>query len=102
MEKQHQTVKINATLDVTYEVDGALFGHDPKKAIEQAIAIGQYDFEGTGDVYDFSIHELHEKGFPFTRDYLHQYGNPQSASHLEYSLPIEAIQALNSKKNVSL
>ena len=101
MEKQNQTVKINATLDVTYEVDAALFGHDPKKAIEQAIANRKYDFEGTGDVYDFSIRELHEKGYPFTMGYVYQYGNPDSATHLEYSLPHHLIEFLNQQKEES-
>lgn len=101
MEKQNQTVKINATLDVTYEVDAALFGDDPKKAIEQAIANRKYDFEGSGDVYDFSIRELHEKGYPFTMGYVYQHGNPDSAAHLEYSLPHHLIESLNQQKEES-
>lgn len=102
MNELSNTVKVNAALDVTFEVDPVLFGEDPKKAIEKAVLSGSYDFEGTGDVYDFSIQELHANGVPFTPEYQALHGNPAHADRLEYSLTHEATETLNYKKGVSL
>lgn len=89
---------INASIDISFQIDPVEFGRNPQKAIEVAISKRMYQLEDHVEVSGSSIRELYDKGTPFTNKYIWHHGVPMSSSGIELSLSKEVVNQLNPTK----
>lgn len=85
---------VNASIDISFQVDPVAFGADPKKAIEEAIAKGMYELEDHLEIAGASVRELYEQGTPFTNKYIWHHGVPMSSTGFELSLSNEVVKQM--------
>lgn len=88
---------VNASIDISFEVDPTEFGLDPRKAVQKAVLNQMYAIEGSGEIYDWSIRELYDEGVPFSNEFIMKHGVPTSPNNIEFSLPNEAVEKINFK-----
>ncbi|MGF0347716.1 hypothetical protein ACQR3P_29165 [Rhodococcus sp. IEGM1300] len=86
---------VNASIDISFEVDPVEFGLDPRKAIQKAVLNQMYAIEGAGEVYDWSIRELYDEGVPFSNEFIMKHGVPTSPNNIEFTLSNELVKQMN-------